>query len=128
MHQLAARLRDYQVHPRQNEARTTRGYHRADFADPFRRYLPQPGTQPSQTVQLSAQAPDQPEPPDSSLIPDCPPTVQDDHADSRTVADTSAPGTLGDWPAGTIGAPAANGRLILCGACKHPHYAGGPCQ
>ena len=64
MHKLAFHLKPYGVRPRQNDARTARGYHAADFADPFRRYLT------VQTVQLSAQAADQHEPPDTS--PDTP--------------------------------------------------------
>ena len=60
MHKLAFLLKPYGVRPRQNDARTARGYHAADFADPFRRYLT------VQTVQLSAQAADQHERPDSS--------------------------------------------------------------
>ena len=48
MHKLAFLLKPYSVRPRQNDARTARGYHAADFADPFRRYLT------AQTVQLSA--------------------------------------------------------------------------
>ena len=67
MHKLAFLLKPYGVRPRQNDARTARGYHAADFADPFRRYLT------VQTVQLSAQAADQHERPDNSTdtLPSC---------------------------------------------------------
>lgn len=75
MHKLAFLLKPYRVRPRQNDARTARGYHAADFADPFRRYLT------VQTVQPSAQAADQHEGPDSSadtlLSPNCPPASPD---------------------------------------------------
>jgi len=100
MHKLAFHLKPYRVRPRQNDARTARGYHAADFADPFRRYLT------VQTVQLSAQVADQHEQPDtllaencpdSSAEPDCPencPAVsagQDGSTDTWTVPDTHVP-------------------------------------
>jgi uncharacterized protein DUF3631 len=104
MHKLAFLLKPYGVRPRQNDARTARGYHVADFADPFRRYLT------VQTVQLSAQAADQHERPDSSPDtlpedncpdtspePDCPPNCppvsagQDGSTDGWTLADGPAP-------------------------------------
>ena len=75
MRKLALFLKPYGVGPRQNDARTTRGYHIADFADAFLRYLP------SASVQLSAQASDQHKGPDTS--PDtsqtgkCPPASPD---------------------------------------------------
>jgi hypothetical protein len=120
MHKLAFLLKPYGVRPRQNDAKTARGYQAADFADPFRRYLT------VQTVQLSAQAADQHECPDSSADtlpsgncppaspdaspkPDCPekcPAVsagQDGSADTWTLADGPAPGR---WPQESIGAAA----------------------
>lgn len=60
MHKLAFLLNPYRVRPRQNDARTARGQHAADFADPFTRYRT------VQSVQPSAQASDQHEGPDSS--------------------------------------------------------------
>jgi len=110
MHKLAFLLKPNRVRPRQNDARTARGYYAADFADPFRRYLT------VQTVQPSAQAADQHKHPDTSpdtLVgencpdtsakPGCPPVSagQDWSADSWTVADTHLPET---WPEGSIGA------------------------
>lgn len=120
MHKLAFLLRPYGPRPRQNDARTARGYHAADFADAFRRYLT------VQSVHLSAQGPDQQEGPDTSLdtpvsgncpagTPDtsldslisgnCPPVSagQDGSTDTWTVADTYPPET---WPEGSIGAQA----------------------
>jgi hypothetical protein len=116
MHKLAFHLKPYSVRPRQNEARIARGYHAADFADPFRRYLT------VQSVQLSAHGADQHEHPDTSLDtppgencpdtsqkPDCPPNCppespgQDGCADGWTVADTPLPET---WPEDSIGAAA----------------------
>ena len=114
MHKLAFLLKPYRVRPRQNDARTARGYHAADFADPFRRYLT------VQTVQPSAQAADQQEHPDTSpdtpLAENCPDTSseadcpdncpavsagQDGSVDGWTVADTHPPEP---WPEDTIGA------------------------
>ena len=116
MHKLAFHLKPYSVRPRQNDARTARGYHAADFADAFRRYLT------VQSVQLSAQDADQQEQPDTSpdtlpgencpdtsQKPDCPPNcppvsaAQDGYADGWTVADTPMPET---WPDGSIEAAA----------------------
>jgi hypothetical protein len=113
MHKLAYLLKPYRVRPRQNDARTARGYHAADFADPFRRYLT------VQTVQPSAQAADQQERadtspdtplsgncPDTSAEPDCPdncPPVsagQGGSTDTWTVPDAPLPET---WPEGTSG-------------------------
>jgi Protein of unknown function (DUF3631) len=116
MHKLASLLKPYRVRPRQNDARTARGYHAADFADPFRRYLT------VQTVQPSTQAADQHQHPDSSADTspggncpdtsaeaDCPPNCpgvsagQDGSADGWTVADTPLPET---WDDDTMGAEA----------------------
>lgn len=106
MHKLAFHLRPYSVRPRQNDARTARGYHAADFADAFRRYLT------VQSVQPSAQDADQGEQPDTSPdtlaagncpdssseadCPDnCPPVsaAQDGSTDGWTVADAHPPET-----------------------------------
>ena len=124
MHKLAFLLKPYGVRPRQNDARTARGYHAADFADPFRRYLT------VQTVQPSAQAADQHERPDSSADtlpsgncppaspdtcpePDCPENcpgvsaVQDGSTDTWTVADGPLPRPEAEtWQGDTIGAEA----------------------
>lgn len=120
MHKLAFLLKPYGVRPRQNDARTARGYHAADFADPFRRYLT------VQTVQLSAQTADQHERPDSSTDtlpsrncppaspdtspqPDCPencPAVsagQDGSTDTWTLADGPLPER---WSQGSTGVAA----------------------
>jgi hypothetical protein len=117
MHKLAFLLKPYGVRPRQNDARTARGYHLADLIDPFRRYLT------VQTVQPSAQPADQREHPDTSLDtpllgncpdtsaeadcpPNCPPISagQDGSADGWTVADTTPPES---WLEDTIGADEA---------------------
>jgi hypothetical protein len=67
MHKLARRLGGYDIKPRLNDARTTRGYHAEDFADAFRRYLPNTsGGLPSGSVQVSEQDADQQKHPDTS--------------------------------------------------------------
>jgi Protein of unknown function (DUF3631) len=38
-HKLARRLGKFEIRPRHNDAKTERGYHRADFDDAFKRYL-----------------------------------------------------------------------------------------
>lgn len=57
---LAIRLGPYGVKPRHNSIKTARGYHLADFADPFARYLP------SASVQASGERSDQQKPTDTS--------------------------------------------------------------
>ena len=120
MHKLAYLVKPYSVRPRQNDTRTARGYHAADFADAFMRYLT------VQTVQPSGQDADQQEHLDTSLDtspdgncpatgldtspePDCPDNcpaesaAQDGSTDGWTVADTPAPAT---WPVDSAGAAA----------------------
>lgn len=106
MHKLAFLLKPYGVRPRQNDARTARGYHAADFADPFRRYLT------VQTVQPSAHAIEQHDrpdtsadtlpdgnSPDTSAEPDCPPNCppvsagQNGSTDTWTLPDRPLPET-----------------------------------
>lgn len=74
---LATRLGPYGVKSRHNSAKTTRGYHLADFSDPFTRYLA------SRSVQASAHASDQGKPTDTStdttqnaIRPDTSPTPE----------------------------------------------------
>jgi hypothetical protein len=117
MHKLAFHLRPYRVRPRQNDARTARGYHAADFADAFMRYLTVQSVQPSAQDADQQEYPDTspdtspdgncpPTGPDTSAKPDCPdncPPVfagQDGSTDGWTVQDTPPPGT---WPEGSIG-------------------------
>lgn len=120
MHKLAYLLRPYSVRPRQNDARTARGYHAVDFADAFRRYLTVQTVQPSggdadQGEQLDT-SPDTspggncpPNAPDSSPEADCPPNCppvfagQDRSTDGWTVADSPLPET---WPEDSSGSEA----------------------
>ena len=116
MHKLAFLLKPYRVRPRQNDARTARGYHAPDFADPFRRYLTVHTVQPSAQGAGQQEQPDTPADtpladncPDSSADLDCPPNCppisagQNGSADTWTVPDTPLPAT---WPDDTIGAEA----------------------
>ncbi|MFD0685900.1 DUF3631 domain-containing protein [Actinomadura fibrosa] len=114
MRKLAMKLKPYGVGPRQNAAKTDRGYHAEDFGDAFARYLPSP------SVQRSEQVADQPEQadtsPDTSAAekspdttaetkspPMCPDEItgQDTSTDARTLADSPPPT---GWPEDSIGA------------------------
>jgi hypothetical protein len=64
MRRLAIRLGEYGIKPRQNSARTARGYHGEDFIDAFNRYLP--SLDPAPSVQVSESRPDLGVSPDAS--------------------------------------------------------------
>lgn len=113
MRKLATKIKNYGISPRQNVAKTDRGYHLEDFTDAFARYLP------SRSVQVSENGSDQHEHPDTSADTSgdemCPDTSADQICPEKCPAETAghtAPGdtwTLRDsqvresWPAGSEG-------------------------
>lgn len=70
MRKLSIRLGAYGVKPGQNSAKTARGYHFVDFADPFKRYLVSPSVQVSEDDADQQERPDTLEPTDTSMCPD----------------------------------------------------------
>jgi len=66
---LAIRLAKFGVKPKHNTAKTSRGYHLHDLADPFGRYLPSNPSNPSNSPFDLHERPDGLEPPDGLTRP-----------------------------------------------------------
>lgn len=116
MRKLATKLKPYGVKPRQNVAKTARGYHAEDFNDVFARYLPSGSVQASdlgddqgKCADTSTDTSGTEMRPDTTASENCPEMCPDE---SNGQGDSSDAWTLPDgqvrerWPEGSIGAEA----------------------
>jgi Protein of unknown function (DUF3631) len=119
-HKLAARLREYGVKPRRNTAGTARGYRREDFADAWRRFLPDPRQEASERQNRRSE-PDTSPPSDTSNRQ----TVGTDSAltsasDNLTVSDGGSGKPIGSGPCHRCGKPTprySQWGNLLCDGC-----------